>query len=189
MSNNGQMLSRMQRIEELVQQFETGSDPHVHAAAAELVQLLLDLHGGAVGRMLEIISKSGAAGGEIVNRFSQDPLIGQLLMLYDLHPVSLETRVQQTLDKVAPQLKSHGGSVELVSLDNGVVRLRLHSSGHGCKSSVQTLRRALEETLYEAAPDIAELEIASDIEAPPLVFVPLETIRLNLAAERTACHG
>jgi Fe-S cluster biogenesis protein NfuA len=180
MSNNGQMPKDMQRIEELVQQIEATADPNFRAMAVELVQLLMELHGSGIARMLKIVSQTGAAGTDIVKRFSRDDLVGQLLMLYDLHPVDLETRIKQALDKVRPMLKSHGGDVELLSVEDGLVRLRLNGSCNGCPSSSLTLKNAIEEAIYEAAADIAGLEVVGVVDQPPSSgFVPLEIIKLG----------
>jgi Fe-S cluster biogenesis protein NfuA len=107
-------------------------------------------------------------------------LVGQLLMLYDLHPVDLETRIKQALDKVRPMLKSHGGDVELLSVEDGIVRLRLNGSCNSCPSSSLTLKNAIEEAIYEAAADIAGLEVVGVVDQPPSSgFVPLEIIKLG----------
>ena len=58
------------------------------------------------------------------------------------------------LDKVRPYLKSHGGNVDLLSVVDGVVHLRLIGSCDGCPSSALTLKSAIERNIYEAAPDV-----------------------------------
>lgn len=83
----------------------------------------------------------------------------------------------QALDKVRPMLHSHGGNVELLSIDDGVVRLRLQGSCHGCPSSAMTLKNSIEEAIYEFAPDIAELHVEGAVPVPsPAGFVPLEQL-------------
>ena len=52
-----------------------------------------------------------------------------------------------------------GGSVVLLSLDDGVVRLRLQGNCHGCPSSAETLQQAIERAIYRAAPDVTSLEV------------------------------
>jgi Fe-S cluster biogenesis protein NfuA/nitrite reductase/ring-hydroxylating ferredoxin subunit len=87
-----------------------------------------------------------------------DDLVAHLLLLHDLHPVPVETRVLEALDEVRPYLDSHGGGVELVGVADGVVRLRLHGSCDGCPSSTMTLKLAIEDAIHKAAPDVAEVE-------------------------------
>ena len=45
----------------------------------------------------------------------------------------------------------------MVSVRDGIVRLKLHGTCGSCPSSSVTLRNAVEEALYEAAPDILEI--------------------------------
>ena len=177
------LAEQMQQIEQLIQHLET-VDPDARKAAQQLIQLLMDLNASGLERMLEIVTQSGAAGEEILRRLGRDPLAASLLFLYGLHPVDLATRVNQALDKVRPLLHSHGGDVELVEIDEGVVRLRLQGSCHGCPSSAMTLRQAIEESLFELAPDIIDLEVAGVVEeGPPSLLVQLTAMRPNGGAD------
>ena len=94
--------------------------------------------------------------------------------MYGLHPLPLETRVLQALEKVKPHLASHGGDVELLAINEGVVRLRLRGSCKGCPSSAATLKLAIEATIYEVAPDIVSIEAEGALEtSSPVGFVQL----------------
>lgn len=159
MAEEKDLHERFARIEELVGRIELLSDPNARASARELVQSLMDLHGSGIERMLEIIAEAKAPGMGLIDELAQDDLVAGLLLLYGLHPLHLDTRVMQALDKVRPYLKSHGGNVELLAVDEGVVRLRLEGSCHGCASSALTLKLAIEEAIYEAAPDVVALEV------------------------------
>jgi Fe-S cluster biogenesis protein NfuA/nitrite reductase/ring-hydroxylating ferredoxin subunit len=158
---------RLQKIEALVQTIESAADPNVRASAVELMQSLMELHGAGIERMMEIVFGNGAAGGEIIDRFAGDDLVASLLLLYGLHPLDIETRVMQALDKVRPYLRSHGGNVELIGIADGAARLRLVGSCHGCASSAMTLKLAIEEAIYELAPDVAALEVEGVVAQPP----------------------
>jgi Fe-S cluster biogenesis protein NfuA len=124
-----------------------------------------------------------SAGNETTTRLAADPLVANLLMLHNLHPVDLPTRVEQALVKVRPLLHSHGGDVELLGIEEGQVRLRLQGSCHGCPSSAMTLKHAIEEAILEFAPDIAGLDVAGVVDSratlPKSGFVPLEAIQLH----------
>jgi Fe-S cluster biogenesis protein NfuA len=157
----------MQKVEELIRKIEGLPDPEARAAAVELMQSLMDFHGAGLERLMEIISEEGEAGYRIFDRVARDELVGNLLLLYGLHPVPLETRVLQALDKVRPYLDSHGGNVELLGVEAGVVRLRLQGSCKTCPSSSMTLKLAIEEAIYQAAPDVAAIEAEGVAEQPP----------------------
>ena len=82
-----------------------------------------------------------------------------LLLIHDLHPVPLEERVREALEQVRPYMESHGGNVELLSLEDGVARLRLEGSCSDCSASAVTLELAIKQALEEAAPDLEGLEV------------------------------
>jgi Fe-S cluster biogenesis protein NfuA/nitrite reductase/ring-hydroxylating ferredoxin subunit len=170
----------IERVDQLLGRIESIADPAARASAEELVQTLLDLHGAGIERMMEIAADAGAPGYEIIDSYARDDLIGSLLLLYGLHPLDLDTRVRQALDKVRPYLQSHGGNVELININSqGAVRLRLQGSCHGCPSSAMTLKLAIEEALYAAAPDVTALHVEGVVErkaAPASGIIPLELV-------------
>ncbi len=169
----------IQQIEALIVKIEQIADPATRASVEQLLQALMQLHGAGLERMLDLIWESGESGGAIIDTLARDEQIGGLLLLYGLHPLDLETRVRQALEKVRPYLRSHGGNVELSGItDAGVVRLRLQGSCHGCPSSAMTLKLAIEEAIYAAAPDVAALEVEGVVERPvaPAGFIPLEAV-------------
>ena len=172
--------SQLKSIEALIHKIEKADDPALAATARELVQLLMDFHGAGIERMLELVHKSGAANGSLIDDLGRDELVRSLLLLYGLHPDGIGTRVMQGLEKARPYLKSHGGNVVLVGIDDaGTVTLRLEGNCDGCPSSSATLRLAVEEAIYEAAPDVTAIVIDGAVQgvesaaAPGIAFVPL----------------
>jgi Fe-S cluster biogenesis protein NfuA len=152
----GQFRIRTERVEKLAAKLEQANDPETRAAALELVQSVVELHGAALQRLIDRCLE--APGGErVLNAALQDDLVASMFLLHSLHPDDLETRVLRGLEAVRPYLKSHGGDCELVGVQEGVVRLRLHGSCGSCPSSSLTLKNAVEDALYQAAPDIQEI--------------------------------
>ncbi|MGH7848438.1 MAG: NifU family protein [Candidatus Binatia bacterium] len=158
---------RMRRIEELIQTIEAASDPNLRADALELIRSLMGLHGTSLDRMMESIAQAGEAGRSILESFASDEAIASLLLVYGLHPVDIEARVKRALDKVRPYLNSHGGSVELLAIDQQVVKLRLKGTCNGCPSSRITIKLAIEQAIYETAPDAAGIEVEGLVEPEP----------------------
>jgi Fe-S cluster biogenesis protein NfuA/nitrite reductase/ring-hydroxylating ferredoxin subunit len=138
------------RIEGLLE-----SDPSI-----ELVQAVVELYGEGLRRIV-------AAG--MPRELASDEVIGHLLLLHGLHPVPVEERVGEALAEVMPYLESHGGGVELLDVDEGVVRLRLEGTCNGCPSSSATLKLAIEDAIQKHAPDIERVEEASAGSAPGLI--------------------
>ena len=118
------------------------------------------------GRPLaRLLSRTQAACGDsqnIVEELAGDELVSSLLLLHGLHPADLSSRIEEALERVRPFLQSHGGNVELVRLVEGVVHLRLQGSCHGCPSSAATLKSRIEQAIFEAAPDVAGIQVEDD---------------------------
>jgi Fe-S cluster biogenesis protein NfuA/nitrite reductase/ring-hydroxylating ferredoxin subunit len=144
------------RVESLVDRVELLAEP-ARSLALDTVQALLELYGEGLRRM--------QAGASV-----EDELVSHLLLLHDLHPLPIEARVESALDEVRPYLRSHGGDVELLGIDDGVARLRLEGSCNGCGSSRTTMRLAIEEALAKAAPDLAGVD-AEGVAVEPLLQI------------------
>jgi Fe-S cluster biogenesis protein NfuA len=155
---------RIEHLETLIQDLERLPDPAAREQARELVQTLLDFHGAAVAKLLDRIGLLGEPGHALIASLADDEVVSSLLLLYGLHPLDLETRVRQALDQVQPYLSTHKGGVELLGIAEGVVRLRMQGSCHGCPSSAITLKNAIEEDIYAAAPDVATIEVEGVVE-------------------------
>jgi Fe-S cluster biogenesis protein NfuA/nitrite reductase/ring-hydroxylating ferredoxin subunit len=147
---------RVAHIESLLEELESLPDPVARAKSTEAVQALLDFYGQALSRLVDHVAARD--DGSLAQAVTADDLVSHLLLLHGLHPVPVEERVRAALDEVAPYLRSHGGGVELVAVQDGVAKLRLEGSCSGCPSSRVTLKLAVEEAVMKAAPDLEGIE-------------------------------
>jgi len=178
MHNEHVLRQSVQQIEGLLHSLETIADPHVRTSMQQLVQALLAWHGAGLARIMALVAQAGEPGTALMDRFVHDEVVASVLLLYALHPTDLETRVRQALETVRPAVRAHGGQLELVSITEGVVRLRLQGGRHGGASSAMAFKLALETALAETAPDIAGLEVEGvAAHASPSGFVPLAQFR------------
>jgi hypothetical protein len=145
-------------------------------AARELVQLLLEVHGSGLERIMEIIDESGEPGEEIILTVGQDPIVRHLLLLHSLHPEDLETRVLKALDLAGPRLRKHNSELELLSIHDGALQVRVRTSGHVCGSTGKTVQSIVEECIYDLAPDLASLEILGQEDEASSGFVSLDSL-------------
>ncbi len=170
---------RMERLDSLIHEIEGFTDPTAREVAEEVIQALLELHCSGIERMLEKVVAAGDAGQPIMAEIVTDDLARHMLLLHGLHPIGMEDRVRQALDRVRPYMASHGGYVEMRGIIDGVVHLRLEGSCHGCPSSLLTLQLSIEKEIMELAPDVAGIEVEGLVdEAPaphlaPDGFIPL----------------
>ena len=172
----------IERIGGLVQEIESIADPAVRAATKNLVQSLMDLHGAALEKALDIVAQAGEPGMSIIDRLGRDSLVSSVLILYGLHPEDIETRVTKAIDRVRPQLRKQGCEVELLSVTDGAVRLRVETGSHTCGSTAKTVQATLEGAMYDAAPDLTSLVIGGFDEKPASGFVALDKLMSGAAA-------
>src|SRR5580700_10671212 len=114
-----EVVAQAAKIEALLGEIDALPDPATRAKAAEIVQSLLAFYGQGLARIVEIVAQQGdgPASAKTIAAFAEDQLISHLLLLHDLHPVDVETRVERALEETRPYLQSHGGNVELIGVD------------------------------------------------------------------------
>lgn len=145
-------LQQLRQVESLVAAVEQGTDPAARAAAQDLVRGLLDVHAGALAKMLDLLTDDGRC------ECAKDELVSHVLLLHGLHPFDLETRVRQAVDGVRPMLNRGGGDVNLLSVDEACVRVRLDADV-GCGSTVAALQGAVRRAILDAAPEIETVDV------------------------------
>ena len=150
------------RVEALLEELDGVADGPARETATALVQALLEVYGEGLARLVDHVAERD--DGTLADALARDELVAPLLILHGLHPVPLERRVLGALDEVRPYLETHGGTVELLGVEEGVVRLQRQGSCSGCPSSAVTLKHAVEEAIHKAAPDVSAI-VAED--APP----------------------
>ena len=70
----------------------------------------------------------------------------------------MQEAVQVVIDKIRPMLQADGGDVELVSVDNGVVKVRLQGACKGCPMSQMTLKNGIEKFVKKEVPEVDRVE-------------------------------
>ncbi len=172
------------QIEELLEHLEQSVGGRDWERVQDLVSLVTELYGGGLARVLELIGDAP----EVRERLADDELVASLLVLHDLHPLGLEDRVRRALESVRPYLGSHGGDVEVVSIDGdaGVVTLKMLGSCDGCASSSVTLELAVQQAIEEAAPEIVRIDVAGAPEAAAGVSTPVSLGRKPASLDRSS---
>jgi hypothetical protein len=158
MPQDQQFRQRVERIGDLVEKLEKTSDPAVRSMTKELVAGVMDLHATGVERILEIVSRSGAASASITESMLRDSLVSSLLILHGLHPEDIEARVARALAEFP--------GVEVIEFAGGSLRLKAPNKSEG----------AVRESLTAAAPDLTEIVIEK---VPESGFVPLSALSLS----------
>lgn len=150
------------RVEALLGELREAGDPASVERAEELVRLLMELYGAGLERLMEVVA---AKDSTLVDRIAEDQLLASLLVLHGLHPVPVEQRVNEALDKA----RKYAGPVNLLGFDDeGVVHLELEHSPQGCPSTAVTVKNAIEKAVLEAAPELAGVVLEGMVAPPPV---------------------
>ena len=151
-----------ERIDALLEELGHSAVAGTMERVEELVHAVMSLYGAGLDRIVETLDDA------TVRRLADDEVVGNLLVLHDLHPDDVDTRVQRALEQVRPYLGSHAGGVSLSGVDErGVVHLRLEGSCDGCPSSALTVKSAIEDAILVAAPDVVAVEAEGMVESGP----------------------
>jgi Fe-S cluster biogenesis protein NfuA len=66
--------------------------------------------------------------------------------------------VELALEKIRPMLQRDGGDIELVEVNDGVVKVRLTGACKGCPMSQMTLKQGVEKLLLKEVPGLKEVQ-------------------------------
>jgi Fe-S cluster biogenesis protein NfuA/nitrite reductase/ring-hydroxylating ferredoxin subunit len=168
---------RVVRVEGLLEVLEGLPDEKARQVGTDVAQALLDMYGEGLDRIVGVLAAHD--DGTLARELADDELVSHLLLLHGLHPVSVQERVGEALQGVLPYLESHGGSVQLLGVEDGIVRLRLEGSCSGCPSSSMTLKLAIEDAIFKAAPDVEEVRAEGAVEhaAPDAGLLQIEVVK------------
>ena len=173
---------RVRRIGALVEELETIADPAARSSARQLMQLVMEFHGAAIDRILEILANGGEPGMGFIEQLGRDPMVSSLLVLYGLHPETLETRVSKAVERLKLKLQRDGAAIELLGIEDGAVSIRVTPGAHACGSTTGALRSQVEDAIYEVAPDIVSLNVEGLDGRPATGFVSLDKLSGNHVA-------
>ncbi len=70
----------------------------------------------------------------------------------------MREKVEEVLNSLRPILQADGGDVELVDVENGVVKVRLTGACGTCPSATMTLKMGIEQALKKSIPEIERVE-------------------------------
>jgi Fe-S cluster biogenesis protein NfuA len=164
------------RIESLTAAIDQSATPELATVAGELAGEVNDLCGAALERAFELLHSTGQH--DAIRAAIDDDLIASLLVAHDLHPHSLLDRVRHCLDELRETLPEHGGRIELIGVEDDVVRIEITG---GSEIHRWRTRLTAERAIERAAPDHRGIEVIGAEPEPPnaplTTIIPLDAIR------------
>ena len=71
---------------------------------------------------------------------------------------TVEKRVQAALAEIKPQIQADGGDIDLVAIEDNIVKVKLRGSCVGCPMSALTLKAGVERVIKQKVPEIKSVE-------------------------------
>ncbi len=152
----------MMRVAELYEELQSHPDPAVGKKVEEMLDWVDAFHREGLGRLVEMIR---SWRGEIfLESVARDEITGTFLASYDLGELpasdtAAADAVNAALEEIRPFVESHGGTIAVDSIVDGVVKVRMLGSCDGCPSSTATLTGGVEAGLREHWPNFRRLEV------------------------------
>jgi nitrite reductase/ring-hydroxylating ferredoxin subunit/Fe-S cluster biogenesis protein NfuA len=146
------LLGDIERLEAVF----VGWDERQRAAVSAYRLALEALHGEALRRLVRAL-KSDAAALAAMRSAVADEVVYSVLRRHQIVRASVAERVEAALAAIRPSLASHGGDVELISVEPPRVSLRFTGACDGCASSAMTFHAGVKTAIEDACPEITEI--------------------------------
>ncbi len=178
-----EVTAAMYRLDDLVRTFEEHADPGVRDGLVEVLRAVDVLHRGALQRLSALLDDRG-----IRDEALADPHVALLFGLYgDTHDEDddEQSRVEAVVADVRPYVEAHGGRLEVVMAEDGVVNVRLLGGRESCSGSAAELRTYVEEALRSGLPDFVRMDLVLPHPSPATsarptpVLIPLSVLAPN----------
>lgn len=153
----------VQRLDEVLEEVSDHPDPRVRAAVTELADGLQRIHAEGLRRLAELLAEEP----ERFRRALDDPVVSNLFLLYDLAVVDERGRTREALEEVRPLLEEHGASVDLLDVEEGVVRIRLRGPGGTIGRIADDVVDAVRRALKTGVPGFRKLDVEGPIAEDP----------------------
>lgn len=163
-------------IENILDELDSAPPPVRHRST-EMLAVVTDLHGAGLAQLVGALDDRLRPPAAVLGALGRDDLVASVLLVHGLHPETLPTRLDRTLDEVR-RFAGPTASVELVDLDGDVAHLRIEGDSPG---DAYRLRLTVERAIAEEVPDLAGLRVdGGDEPVPPTsVFIPIDSVTVR----------
>ena len=66
----------------------------------------------------------------------------------------MKEKIEKALETIRPALRADGGDIQLVSVEDGIVRVRLTGACSGCQMAQMTMTQGVEQAIKEVVPEV-----------------------------------
>ncbi len=133
--------------------------PEVATAADELLAAVTSFYGEVLGRIVRRLAEQGRDGcAGVLEELAQDEVVASALLVHDLHPVPLASRVSTALDEIGRRLGVAPATIEAVDEARRTALVEIHPVGPGAGSR-GALAHAVRAAVRGAVPDLDDVDV------------------------------
>jgi hypothetical protein len=146
----------LRQIEELTSALYRSGDTNAREAARELLEVVLDLHGLGLARMVALVA-AAEEGAKLTGLLAADPYARAIMLLHGLHPLTVEERLREAISQMTAKWSGRGVEIRLVRAGPATAEVRIVRNG--AAESAELLADEVERRLIDAAPDLDGVRI------------------------------
>jgi Fe-S cluster biogenesis protein NfuA len=172
----------LERLDDVVTAFEDHPDAGVQEGLLEVLRAVDVIHRGALDRLRALLDAHGLSEVALA-----DPHVELLFGLYEAQDDDdrdeARARAEAAVAGLGPYVASHGGQLEVVTAEDGVVNIRLLGACTACSGSPAALNDLVEQALRANLPEFVRMEFLPTAPAhtgasqrPAPVLIPLSAL-------------
>jgi Fe-S cluster biogenesis protein NfuA len=145
-------------LDNLVSAFEQHSDDAVQDGLLEVLRAVDVIHRGALDHLRTLLDTSG-----LLQTALADPHVALLFGLYEAQHDDADdarARAEAAVAELQPYVASHGGRLEVVAAEGGVVNIRLLGACESCSGTPAALNDLVEQALRGNLPEFVRMEVS-----------------------------
>jgi Fe-S cluster biogenesis protein NfuA len=167
-----EVVAALNQLDELVQLFAQHPDEGVQEAVVGLLRAVDVLHRGVLQRLGAFLDERS-----LLDEALADPHVALLFALYGTEDGDYDderSRAEAAVARIRPEVEAHGGRLEVVTAEGGVVNIRL--GGDSSSGSTATLRRMVQEALRAELPEFVRMDLSSAPRKPEAAWEPTPVV-------------
>jgi Fe-S cluster biogenesis protein NfuA len=169
----------LRQLDDLIQMFAQHPDEGVQEAVVAMLRAVDVLHRGALQRLGAFLDARA-----LLDEALADPHVGLMFDLYRSQEEDDELlRANAAVESIRPYVEAHGGRLEVVTAEGGVINIRLLSGCESCSGSTAALHTLVEEALRAELPEFVRMDVSSPpprqsppSEDPAPVLIPVSSV-------------
>lgn len=147
-------------LDDLIQMFVDHADESVQDGVVAVLRAIDVLHRGGLQRVAAFLQQRS-----LLDEASGDAHIALLFDLYGSQENADEReRAETAVAGIRPYVESHGGRLEVITAEGGVITIRLLGACESCSGSTAGLRDLVEEALRSELPEFVRMNVSSSPE-------------------------